>query len=99
MINCNFINYKKTGFRQVANYFFTIGLDAVACSPTPYDSGEAGLGNWLTGKLGRAQVGAWVRCMGAWRWCMVVWGVHKWCVVLPGVGVGEGERRIGDGWT
>ena len=28
---------------------------------------------------------------------MVVWGVHKWCVVLPGVGVGEGERRIGDG--
>ena len=36
---------------------------AVSCSFSPYDSGAAGLGFWLTGKLGCAWGGAW---HGAW---------------------------------
>ena len=38
----------------------TLYAAAVSCSPSPYDSGGAGLGIWLTGKLCRAWVGAWV---------------------------------------
>ena len=32
------------------------GVAAVSCSPSLYDSGGAGLGIWLTGKLGCAWV-------------------------------------------
>ena len=41
---------------------------AVSCSPDACLLGGAGLGIWLTGKLGHAWVGAWL------MWC---WGVHK----------------------
>ena len=48
------------------------GTAAISCSPDVSRFGGAGLGFWLTGKLGRAWVGAWV---GAWMvWC---WGVHN----------------------
>ena len=33
---------------------------AVSCSPVGYRLGGVGFGFWLTGKLGRAWVGAWV---------------------------------------
>ena len=51
MINCNLINDKKTGFRPVAYYFYTISLAAVSCSPSPYDSGAAGA--WWCGVFSR----------------------------------------------
>ena len=40
---------------------FNVALAAVSCSPTWCRLGGAGLGFWLTGKLGRAWVGAWVQ--------------------------------------
>ena len=52
------------------------GLAAVSCSASLYDSGGAGLGIWLMGKLGHAWVGVWV---SAWvvHGYMVVGGILK----------------------
>ena len=47
----------------------------------PYRFGGVGLGIWLTGKLGRAWVDAWV---GAWAWCMGLGGLD-----------GDGEEVVG----
>ena len=47
-------------------------IAAVSCSPDEYRLGGAGLGFWLTGKLGSAWVSAWV---GAW---VGAWVVHGW---------------------
>ena len=46
-------------------------LAAVSCSAVPYRLGGVGFVFWMTGKLGRAWVGAWV---GAW----VVHGISAW---------------------
>ena len=35
-------------------------IAALSCSPAPYYPAGVRLGFWLTGKLGRAWVGAWV---------------------------------------
>ena len=57
-------------------------LAAVSCSLSAYRLGGVKLGFWLTGRLGRAWVGAWV--------------VHG--CVLPGlVKLGLGEGLDGDG--
>ena len=46
---------------------------------------------WLTGKLGRAWVGAWVDAWcGAWGMVVVMWGMMCWgrgdCIcILPGL--------------
>ena len=44
-------------------YFLTYNITAVSCSPDVASSGGLKMGIWLTGKLGRAWVGAWP---GAW---------------------------------
>ena len=56
------------------------------------------LGFWLTSKLGRAWVGAWV--MHGW-WCCVVGGWDNCMCILPGLvmldlGVGGGLDNDGD---
>ena len=54
---------------------------AVSCSPVPYRLGGVGFGFWLTGKLGRAWVGAW---HGVWvHGCMARQGViNGLCQIL-----------------
>ena len=79
--------YRK--FFQMLHLNVSQNIAAVSCSPDAYQLGAAGLGSGTMGQPHRALVGAWVG--GFWMW----WGVCKWCVILPGFGVGGG-KRIGE---
>ena len=57
-----FLPNSSTGHKLVVNTLF-FNEAAVLCSPIPYWLGGVGLGLGLTGKLGRAWVGAWVVVM------------------------------------
>ena len=54
---------KEINFDNSLSIKFVKSIAAVSCNPDVYKLGGAGLRFWLTGKLGRA----WV---GAWHWCM-----------------------------
>ena len=73
-------------FCLIQLYYCRFASAAVSCSSVRYSTGGVGFGFWLTGKLGRAWVGAWMvhgMVHGWWWWwvlMMMMWGWANACV-------------------